>query len=77
MKLKIVSAKHYAKLGLYNLSIFAFGYSLVQVAYNSYKYTQHLKGIDFHLSAAASVLIGALGVYVLGKWIVNKELEVK
>lgn len=77
MKINIPATKKMVRLGVYNLSVFAFGYSLVQVAYNSYKYTQHLHGVAFHLSEAATVLIGALGVYVLGKWIVNKELEVK
>lgn len=70
-------ARRMARLGLYNLSVFIFGCALVKVAYGNYKYSHHLKGWDYRLSVACSALIGAIGVYALGKWLVNKELEVK
>lgn len=69
--------KRLVKLGTYNVSVFILGSALVQAAYGNYKYAKHLHGFQYNFSVASSALIGAIGIFALGKWLINKEVEVK
>lgn len=71
------SSQRAIKLAIYNLSVFVFGTSLVLSGYGAYKYAETLHDTNQRLYKAAAILIVATGVYAWGKWLVNKELEVK
>ena len=78
-KTTIKTTQDKLKIALYNLAAFVLGGALVKVAYGNYQYAHlhRMTNMDYKLSVASSALIGAIGVFLIGKWLINKPVEIK